>query len=81
VSSNSRLKTVAAICAKLSKSRFEMRFHACDSSSSAFASLRSATIIDSQSVKTAEAGDPRRCDAGKKVNGRKPTVTAAWPRS
>jgi transposase len=31
----------------------------------------SAAIIDSQSVKTAEAGGPRGSDAGKKINGRK----------
>jgi putative transposase len=30
-----------------------------------------AAIVDSQSVKTAEAGGPRGFDAGKKVNGRK----------
>lgn len=30
-----------------------------------------ASIIDSQSVKTCESGGPRGCDAGKKINGRK----------
>ena len=31
----------------------------------------SAAVIDSQNVKTAEAGDPRGYDAGKKIKGRK----------
>ena len=31
----------------------------------------SAAIIDSQSVKTSEAGGPRGFDARKKINGRK----------
>ena len=31
----------------------------------------STTVIDSQSVKTVEAGGPRRYDAGKKTKGRK----------
>jgi putative transposase len=30
----------------------------------------SAAVIDSQSVKTAEAGRRRGCNAGKKINGR-----------
>jgi hypothetical protein len=36
-------------------------------------------VIDSQSVKTAEAGGPRGDDAGKKIKGRKLTAGGLTP--
>jgi hypothetical protein len=33
--------------------------------------MPSETVIDSQGVRTTEAGDPNGCDPGKKIRGRK----------